>query len=162
MQESHFQTVNAPHTTGPSSITLILRTIANIITCKWQNQAPCGSEVNPKLYRTIGNAVKAWSWTLLRNRQWLVHWVSILQTRQRSVYWFWSPTYLALNLAVSLANLGTSGLTTPLNLHLSVLFSLISKMGITATSQTDREYIVCHISKILFVLLYFAAIDNTK
>lgn len=59
MQESHFQTVNAPHTTGPRSITLILRTIANIITCKWENQAPCGSEANPKLYRTIGNAVKA-------------------------------------------------------------------------------------------------------
>ena len=48
MGDTHFQTTNAHHTTGPSSITLILETIANIITYIWESKAPSGSKLNPK------------------------------------------------------------------------------------------------------------------
>lgn len=62
MEETHFQTINAYHTASSSFVKnylIKLRATANIITCKCENQAPSGSEMNPKLHRTIRNPVRA-------------------------------------------------------------------------------------------------------
>lgn len=62
MEQTHFQTINTYRTAGFSFVKnylIKLRTTANIITCKCENQAPSGSEINPKLHRTVRNPERA-------------------------------------------------------------------------------------------------------